>query len=74
MTDETEPHQPNSKSSGLGRQLRVLLITVVSIVLLIIIACGGAYFILERGGAFSAKKCAENGGRWDDAIEICHFD
>jgi len=41
---------------------------------LLVLACFYVYNTLATGGALDAKRCAENGGRWDDGIEVCRFD
>jgi hypothetical protein len=42
--------------------------------LLLVLVCIGIYHVLATGGALDPKRCAENGGRWDGGIDVCHFD
>jgi hypothetical protein len=70
------PMSGQAESGGTLRKWSPRLVCLLSLLALalLILACFGVYQILASGGALDAKRCAENGGHWDDGIEVCHFD
>lgn len=54
-----------TKTWGCGWRGILLLVTLT------VLGLFAAFDTLREGGAFSPKKCEENGGVWNHAIEVC---
>ena len=57
--------------------LRLLGIAFVRLVALAAVGVAllwGIYVVLERDGQFSPTKCVQQGGKWDEAVELCNKD
>ena len=61
----------------IGETLRLLAIAFVRLVALVAVGAAllwGIYVVLERDGQFSPTKCEQQGGKWDEAVELCNKD